>query len=170
MEKAGVAVTDVTLPHAADIAAIYLGILLAEAGAYHATTLDQCPELYSPSVRQRLEMGRYILAEDYLRARRGQDVLRREIEGALADVDALVLPGMAIVAPPLGAETIAIDGVAEPVRALMLRLTQPFNVSGHPAIVLPCGPTGALPVSLQLVGARSVALLDVAAGIEAILR
>lgn len=170
IEKAGVAVTDVTLPHAADIAAIYLGILLAEAGAYHATTLDQCPELYSPSVRQRLEMGRYILAEDYLRARRGQDVLRREIEGALADVDALVLPGMAIVAPPLGAETIAIDGVAEPVRALMLRLTQPFNVSGHPAIVLPCGPTGALPVSLQLVGARSVALLDVAAGIEAILR
>ena len=60
-------------------------------------------------------------------------------KAALADVDALVLPGMAIVAPPLGAETIAIDGVAEPVRALMLRLTQPFNVSGHPAIVLPCG-------------------------------
>ncbi len=170
IEKAGVAVTDVTMPHAADVAAIYLGILLAEAGAYHATTLDQCPELYSPAVRQRLEMGRYILAEDYLRARRGRDVLRREIERALADVDALVLPGMAIVAPPLGAETVAIDGVSEPVRALMLRLTQPFNVSGHPAIVLPCGPTGSLPVSLQLVGARSVALLDVAAGIEAILR
>ena len=158
------------MPHAADVAAIYLGILLAEAGAYHATTLDQCPELYSPAVRQRLEMGRYILAEDYLRARRGQDVLRREIERALADVDALMLPGMAIVAPPLGAETVAIDGISEPVRALMLRLTQPFNVSGHPAIVLPCGPTGSLPVSLQLVGARSVALLDVAAGIEAILR
>ncbi len=170
IEKAGVAVTDVTMPHAADVAAIYLGILLAEAGAYHATTLDQCPELYSPAVRQRLEMGRYILAEDYLRARRGRDVLRREIERALADVDALVLPGMAIVAPPLGAETVAIDGVSEPVRALMLRLTQPFNVSGHPAIVLPCGPTGSLPVSLQLVGARSVALLDVAAGVEAILR
>ena len=109
IEKAGVAVTDVTVPHAADIATIYLGILLAEAGAYHATTLDQCPELYSPSVRQRLEMGRYILAEDYLRARRGQDVLRREIEGALADVDALVLPGMAIVAPPLGAETTSVS-------------------------------------------------------------
>ena len=170
IEKAGVAVTDVTMPHAADVAAIYLGILLAEAGAYHATTLDQCPELYSPAVRQRLEMGRYILAEDYLRARRGQDVLRREIERALADVDALMLPGMAIVAPPLGAETVAIDGISEPVRALMLRLTQPFNVSGHPAIVLPCGPAGSLPVSLQLVGARSVALLDVAAGIEAILR
>jgi aspartyl-tRNA(Asn)/glutamyl-tRNA(Gln) amidotransferase subunit A len=85
-------------------------------------------------------------------------------------VDALILPGMSIVAPPLGAETVAIDGVAEPVRALMLRLTQPFNVTGHPAIVLPCGKSSSLPVSLQLVGTRSVALLDVAAGIELILR
>jgi aspartyl-tRNA(Asn)/glutamyl-tRNA(Gln) amidotransferase subunit A len=169
IEKAGVAVSDVNVPHAADTTAIYLGILLAEAAAYHAATLEQCPELYSPPVRIRLEMGRYILAEDYLRARRGQEVLRRDIGAALADVDALVLPGMSIVAPPLGAESVAIDDVAEPVRALMLRLTQPFNVSGHPAIVLPCGTPGSLPVSLQLVGARSVSLLDVAAGVEAIL-
>ena len=61
--------------------------------------------------------------------------------------------------------------IAEPVRALMLRMTQPFNVSGHPAIVLPCGMTpSSLPVSLQLVGMRSVGLLDVAAGVEAMLR
>ncbi len=168
--RAGVAVSDVDVPHAGDIAAIYLGILLPEAAAYHATTLEQCPELYSPAVRLRLEMGRYFLAEDYLRARRGQEVLRRDVDAALADVDALILPGMSIVAPPLGAETVAIDGVAEPVRALMLRLTQPFNVTGHPAIVLPCGKSSSLPVSLQLVGTRSVALLDVAAGIESILR
>jgi aspartyl-tRNA(Asn)/glutamyl-tRNA(Gln) amidotransferase subunit A len=169
IERAGVAVSDVNVAHAADTAAIYLGILLAEAAAYHAATLEQCPELYSPPVRIRLEMGRYILAEDYLRARRGQEVLRRDIDAALADVDALVLPGMSIVAPPLGEETVAIDDVAEPVRALMLRLTQTFNVSGHPAIVLPCGTPGSLPISLQLVGSRSVSLLDVAAGVEAIL-
>jgi len=169
LAKAGVAVSDVNLPHASDIAAVYLGILLAEAAAYHAATLERCPELYSASVRTRLEMGRYILAEDYLRARQGQEVLQRNVDAALADVDALVLPGMSIVAPPLGAETVAIEGVAEPVRALMLRLTQPFNVSGHPAIVLPCGTPDALPVSLQLVGSRSMGLLDTAAGIEAIL-
>jgi len=170
ISKAGVAIFDVDVPHAADVTAIYLGILLAEAAAYHATTLEQCPGEYAPAVRMRLEMGRYILAEDYLRARRGQEVFRRDVDAALADVDALVLPGMAIVAPALGAETVAIDGAAEPVRALMLRLTQPFNVSGHPAIVLPCGTPASLPVSLQLVGTRSVALLDVAAGVEAILR
>jgi aspartyl-tRNA(Asn)/glutamyl-tRNA(Gln) amidotransferase subunit A len=53
----------------------------------------------------------------------------------------------------------------------MLRLTQPFNLSGHPAVVLPCGTTaGPLPISLQLVGSRSVGLLNVAAGVEDILR
>jgi aspartyl-tRNA(Asn)/glutamyl-tRNA(Gln) amidotransferase subunit A len=171
MASAGVAVSDVELPHAADIPAIYLAILLAEAAAYHATTLERCPELYSAPVRIRLEMGRYVLAEDYLRGRTGQELVRREVDAALADVDALVLPGLAILPPALGTDTVSLDGVAEPVRGLMLRMTQPFNLSGHPAIVLPFrAAAGALPVSVQLVGARSVALLDVAAGVEAILR
>ena len=44
------------------------------------------------------------LAEDYLRARAGQEMIRREVDAALADLDALVLPGMPIAAPVLGAE------------------------------------------------------------------
>jgi aspartyl-tRNA(Asn)/glutamyl-tRNA(Gln) amidotransferase subunit A len=157
------------LPHADDIASIYLVVSLAEGAAYHARTLERCPELYDPSVRLRIEQGRYILAEDYLRALAGCAVIRHEVDAALAHVDALMLPGSAIVAPRLDAETITIDGAALPVRGLMLRLTQPFNLSGHPALVMPCGwTTQNLPVSLQLVGRRTntSALLDVAATVE----
>ena len=57
-----------SIPHAGDIAAIYLHIVLAEAAAYHAKTLERRPEDYTPNVRMRLEMGRYILGEDYARA------------------------------------------------------------------------------------------------------
>jgi Asp-tRNA(Asn)/Glu-tRNA(Gln) amidotransferase A subunit family amidase len=52
----------------------------------------------------------------------------------------------------------------------MLRLTQLFDITGHPAIALPCGTGGdGLPRSLQLVGHRggTERLLDVAAAVEA---
>jgi aspartyl-tRNA(Asn)/glutamyl-tRNA(Gln) amidotransferase subunit A len=58
-----------------------------------------------------------------------------------------------IPAPLLGAASVQIGEVAEPVRNLMLRLTQLFNLTGHPAIAVPAGRTAAgLPCSIQLVG------------------
>ncbi len=172
LARSGATISDAVLPHAEDIPAIYLHVCLPEGAAYHARTLEACPERYRPATRMRLEQGRYILAEDYLRALAGCAVLRREVDRALAEVDALVLPGCAIAAPALDADTVMVDGVPLPVRAQMLRLTQPFNLTGHPAIVLPCGltPEG-LPVSLQLVAPHhgTSQLLDIAAGVERLL-
>ena len=150
------------MPHAGDAAAIYLHICLPEGAAYHAETLERCPERYAPNVRLRFEMGRYILAEDYLRAQAARLVLGAEVEAALAGVDALVLPTLAIVAPTLGAESVDVGDRREALRPVMLRLTQPFNLSRHPAVALPCGKGAGLPVSLQVVGkhARTGALLD----------
>jgi aspartyl-tRNA(Asn)/glutamyl-tRNA(Gln) amidotransferase subunit A len=96
-------------------------------------------------------------------------VLRREVDEALARHDALVLPTLPIPAPALGATTVNLAGTEEPVRNLMLRLTQLFNLTGHPAITLPCGRTaGGLPCGLQLVGSRmqTEALLAVALACE----
>ena len=169
LARAGARIVDRALPHAGDVPAIYLHIVLPEAAAWHAPTLERCPERYTPNVRLRLEAGRYVLAEDYLRARAAQAVVRSEVEAALDGVDALVAPALAIAAPTLGLDHVAFDGRHEPVRAVMLRLTQAFNLSGHPAAVLPCPPAPPdLPAGLQLVGrhARTWALLDLAAGVE----
>ena len=166
-ERVGVTIVDVGVPHAADIPAIYLHLVLPEAAAFHAATLDRCPERYSPNVRLRLEMGRYVLAEDYLRALAARRVVSAEIDHALDGVDALVLPTLPIVAPRVGADTVTIGERTEPVRAAMLRLTQPFNLSGHPTLALPCGPGQPLPASLQLVArhARTWRLLEVGAAL-----
>ncbi len=53
-------------------------------------------------------MGRYVLAEDYVRALRGREVIAREIEAALAGRDALLCPTMPVPAPPLGATMVAV--------------------------------------------------------------
>jgi aspartyl-tRNA(Asn)/glutamyl-tRNA(Gln) amidotransferase subunit A len=165
LRAAGAHVDDVNIHHATDIATVYLHIVLADAAAYHATTLETMPERYTPPVRLRLEMGRYVLAEDYVRALKGRELLKREVDAALAHHDALVLPTLPIPAPPLGANAVQVGATTEPVRNLMLRLTQLFNVTGHPAISIPCGRTSTgLPCAVQLVGSRmqTDALLRVA--------
>ena len=160
---------EVDIRHASTTPAVYMHIHAPEGSAYHADVLDAVPERYTPTVRLRLEMGRYVLAEDYLRALNAREVLRREVDAAIGDRDGLVLPTLPIPAPPIGAESVAIDGANEPVRALMLRLTQLFNLTGHPAVSMPCGLTSqGLPCGLQLVGRRheTEALLRVALACE----
>ncbi len=94
------------------------------------------------------------MAVDYIGALEARERLRRAVDVALEGCDALVLPTVAIVAPTLGAVEVPMTGGEQvPVRSAMLRLTQLFNITGHPAISLPV-PTGGLPVGLQLVGRR----------------
>jgi aspartyl-tRNA(Asn)/glutamyl-tRNA(Gln) amidotransferase subunit A len=168
LETVGHRVVDVAIAHAEWTAAVYLHIVLPEASAYHARTLETCPERYSPGVRLRLEMGRYVLAEDFVRAMTLRARLREAVDDALDGVDALLLPALAITAPPLGASSVEVDGAREPIRAVMLRLTQLFNITGHPAIALPAGSAAGLPVGMQLVGrhGRTADLLALAAAVE----
>ncbi len=170
LRRAGAVLDDVVIPHAVDLAPIYLHIVLSEAAAFHAHGLETRPDDYTPNVRIRLEMGRYVLAEDYARAMRGRLVLRREVDAALVGRDALLLPALAVPATRLGAATVRVGTVDEPVRTVMLRLTQLFNVTGHPAITVPCGTTAAgLPVGAQLAGRIGATghLLDCAQAFEA---
>jgi len=165
--RAGVDLEDVTIPHAKDAPTIYVHVALPEAAAVHARTIESQPEAYTPNVRLRLEMARYILGEDYVRALRGRDVLIRETNAALHGLDGLLLPTVPVPAITLGAATVSVGKSEEPVRAITLRLTQPFNITGHPAVTMPCGRTGSgLPAGAQLVGRETLPLLSVARTIE----
>jgi aspartyl-tRNA(Asn)/glutamyl-tRNA(Gln) amidotransferase subunit A len=169
LRAAGAFVVEVRLPHASAIAPIYLGIVFGEAAAVHGTALETCGGRYQPGVRLRLEAARFVLAEDYLRAVQARHVIRAEVDRALDGCDVLIAPTLPIEAPPVGAQAVTIDGTPHPVRNLMLRLTQPFNLSGHPAVTLPCGATpNRLPCGLQLIGhsGRTLALLDAALACE----
>ena len=169
LRRSGAIVTEVAIPHATDMAAIYLHLVLGDAAEYHARTLMSRPQDYTPNVRLRLEMARYVLAEDYVRALRGKAVIAHEVDRAMDGVDALVLPSLAIPAPPIGAVTMPVKGGPEAVRTLMLRCTQPFNLSGHPAISIPCGHAhGGLPIGFQLAGhhGQTPALVQAALAVE----
>jgi aspartyl-tRNA(Asn)/glutamyl-tRNA(Gln) amidotransferase subunit A len=166
----GASINEKALSDASTIAQTYVHLVLPEAANVHVRFLDSRSADYTPNVRARLESGRSISAVDYLNARAAQLALRQIVDAALSDSDALVLPTLPCVAPVIGAAEVTLDadtGLRLPIRTAMLRQTQLFNLTGHPAISIPLRTPG-LPVGLQLVGARNqtARLLAVAAAVE----
>jgi len=169
LRSAGAHITNVTVGSAPAITEAYVNIVLPEGAAWHAPWLDSRSGDYSPTVHGRLTSGRNTSAVDYLRARATCQMLRHEVDELLTTVDALILPTLPIVAPVSGQADVTIDGTQMPVRMAMLKHTQLFNMTGHPAISLPIETPG-LPAGFQLVGRLGATsrLLDIAAACETV--
>jgi aspartyl-tRNA(Asn)/glutamyl-tRNA(Gln) amidotransferase subunit A len=172
LRAAGAVIRDGSLPNTAGILDAYVSIVLPEGAAWHAPYLDRRAGEYTPMVRARFESGRTIPAVKYVQGREFCNQLRADVERLLADADALVLPTLPITAPLLGSDEVTIDpavGDRTAVRSAMLKHTQPFNMTGSPAISLPL-PVNGLPVGLQIVGRSNdtASLLAIAAACEKI--
>lgn len=172
LRDANIQMADCQIADAANIHHTYVDVVLPEAAAWHAQYLDTRGSLYTNNVRARLIAGREISAVAYFTALQVCDSYRLQVDALLATVDALVLPTLPITAPVMGQGEIVLNGQKVNVRAAMLRNTQLFNMTGHPAISLPLPmPAGVLPCGLQLVGRldKTAELLAIAAACEKII-
>lgn len=172
LRDAGCSIDEVSIPHADTIATTYRHTQLYEAFQVHQRTLETRADAYSPDVHARLLSGHALSEQDYQRAQQDRQVLRAEVDTALQRVSAIVLPTLAFPAPPLGSEHVLLDGQIVDLRSASLRLTQLFNLTGHPAVSLPSGTTpGGLPCATQLVGKRNetAVLLELAARYELVI-
>jgi aspartyl-tRNA(Asn)/glutamyl-tRNA(Gln) amidotransferase subunit A len=136
--------------------------------AGHATRqgaiVDQWGEAITPAFRESVEIGRGWSGVDLLRAQDRRTVLFRAVQALFRRFDVIATPTM--LAPPPRVEaggSICTDWYAEIAAPLY-----PFNMTGHPAISVPAGFAGGLPVGLQLVGPwlAEQRLLDLAALLE----
>jgi aspartyl-tRNA(Asn)/glutamyl-tRNA(Gln) amidotransferase subunit A len=173
LTAAGVATGRAELSGTERISQMYVDIVLPEGAHWHAPYLDSRKDRYRPTVHARIAHGRTISAVDYLGALGHCDDFARQVTTLLQSCDALVLPTLPITAPVIGQTDIVVDaatGTSLPVRGVMLKHTQLFNMTGHPAITVPIASPG-LPVGLQLVGHldRTADLLAVAAACEQVL-
>ena len=153
LEQAGAVVDEVNLTEVVHVAAASFAIVATEALAYHAGWLRARAADYQPDVRERLKMGALVSGVHYVRGQQVRQLVRREVDAALARRDVLLAPATPIPAPVLGEKEAHLGDGKSDVRSALIRLTRPFNFSGHPACSVPCGFTaGGLPIGMQVVG------------------
>ena len=128
-------------------------IVLAEASAFHDARIRARPRDYQPEVALRLKWGLLLPASAYLKAQRLRALMCREVAQLWRRVDVLVTPATMMAAPHPGERQIHIGNREMSTREAILRLMRPFNLTGLPAISVPCGFTSTgLPIGLQIAG------------------
>jgi len=154
LKDAGVLIQEVFIPHLKHATTAGLVILLAEAASKHEVYLKGSQsEAYGKDVKRLLKTGTFVTATQYIKAQRVRSVIREEFLKAFEVVDVLITPGLPVVAPEMVEDSVTISGKRETVRSALTRLMRPYNLTGIPAIVMPCGfSQSGLPAALQIAG------------------
>ena len=153
LSEMGATVTEVSLPMFADAQAISGTILMSEAAAYHRELLAKDGDKLTPSVRLRLEAGLFVTAADYLKAQQARARFNYEMSQLFQNVDLLAGPSEPITAPPILATEVTIGDSTVGTVGALTQYTRPYNISGTPAVSVPCGFSQAgMPIGLQLAG------------------
>ena len=174
-EGLGAAMEEISLPHTQYALAVYYIIMPSEVSANLArydgikygysvaksvrkeqnlldVYLNSRGEGFGEEVRRRIMLGTYALSTGYyeayyLRAQKVRTLIKEDFDRAFKKVDLILTPTAPTPAFPLG------EKMADP---LVMYLSDIFtigvNLAGLPALSMPVGKTGRLPVGLQIIG------------------
>jgi len=147
LKQMGARVIDVEVPHANLAGSAGWIIAMAEGACFHEKRLKEHPELFDPLVRERLEAAKFYPAVDYIKAMRIRTILMDEMRRVFQKCDVMAVPGggpASRLEPPETARSDVKPGSrSTPVRG---GTTFIGDMTGLPAIVIPCGFSAGPPV------------------------
>ncbi len=151
----GAEVAPVEIPELDTVLEVEFALVRAEGAAYHRNLVLNAPHLIDPAIRTLLATGLVMPTEHYLASLRGRERIRRAMRDCFErnDLTAVLTPTLPGVAAAKDQTALDYGDADEDVTFAYVRTTAPANLTGQPALSVPCGfDASGLPVGLQIMG------------------
>ncbi|GAB3055692.1 amidase [Virgibacillus ainsalahensis] len=125
---------------------------LSEASTIHHNNLMKRADDFGNDIRLLFELGELPSAVDYLQAQQIRRQLKQDFQKAFEKVDVLISPTLPVIPPKIGDDFADLNGERVDLIDHIIRFTGPGNLTGLPALSIPCGFKGEMPVGLQIMG------------------
>ncbi len=154
LEALGATVEEVRPQFTETAGVVHQLVMLPEAAQNHQKWLRECPELYGADVRARLLAGVFLPGTAYVTGQKARRVAFDEARELFQRYDLLVQPQMPVVPPKIGQDLVDLGGEQLTYRLALLPFNAPWSLVGLPALSVPAGFVGGLPVGMVIVGPR----------------